>query len=814
MWWFAFGAALAETSAVGLDYLPAAELSIPLSSAGEVPEKTALRGPFRLVGVVDGVRTYEARHSIRPRALFFERQPPEMELFRGERRLMYDADPADRGMAGTWEATASSVLVRVRAESERPVVEDYHLVYPPALAREERLRCTGGDAAAWAFRSAQVDDVTRHGVLLSGAASVGWDVTIPEGATLRMEPGILPPEVDEGARSDGATLEAWVGTVKVGVVRVTEARFDAIELPLPASSGPARLRLVVTDADTALDHVFVASPTLHVKPAKPRKVVLAFIDTLRRDHLPTYGYERATAPKLDAWAKESVVFEDARTVAPWTLPATRALWTGRHPEHFASSRTLQEVLRKRGWATGAFVGNVYLSSNFEMDRGWGEHGCLNWPGAAFETWRARDFLRRHQDEDALVLVHFMDLHLPYKEPSRYRGIWEGERPRGLREMFNRTILMQVAEYQRERVKPFIVGRYDQNLRYVDDQLSALLGELGDDATVVLFADHGEEFFDHGDLEHGHTLYDELLRIPLVVRSPGLTPRRVDAPVTLLDVAPTVLDLLGIPTTELGAELEGASLAPAARTGDTTTIADRSFAIGRALYGGVQWGSVADGKKYITTKGREELYDLRADPGEAHDLVRTGGSTDAARTALATDLDRELVLALRVTVSGRPNKPVRVDLQVPGGVEHAWVGDEPTAITRAEVLAVHGEFVELEFESRLRDNREIFIVPKLAGEDVVGSVGVRIEGRMSGFDNLHANPFDGSGTELSTTRAGAVEVSVTWAVLPLPVGEAIVGADGELSAALEALGYTTGATANDDERDKDDDEADPDTTRPD
>ncbi len=785
------GLALAVESGIGLDTLAPAMIDIPVSTAGPAPDRFPILGPFRLVGIVGGVRTYEAPHPVRPRALFYERQPTGLELFKGERHLVYNADPVSRGTAGTWEANGSSVLVRIRPESDRPGSGDYTMTYPTATLREESLRFRGGDARAWAFRSAQVDDVTRQGVLLSGRATVAWDVTIPEGAHLRFDLGILPPEVGEGLVSDGAQLEIRVGAAVVALVDAAIGRFVSIDAPLPPSTTPARLTLSVQSDDPTLDHVFVASPSIVVPKANPRRMVFAFIDTLRRDHLPTYGYERATAPQLDEWAKDAVVFEDARTVAPWTLPSARALWTGRHPELFSQSRTVQEVLRSHGWATGAYVGNVYLSSNFDMDKGWGEHGCLNWPGAEFQTWRARDFLRRHRDEDALLLVHFMDLHLPYKEPARYRRLWAGDGPRGLRELFNRTILMQVATHQRELVRPYLIDRYDQNLRYVDDQLAPLLNELGDNATVVLFADHGEEFFDHGDLEHGHTLYDELMRVPLVIKSPGLSPRRASQSVTLMDVSPTLLDLVGIPTSELGAELEGHSLVVAAKTGADPALDGRPVAIGRALYGGVQWGSVVDGKKYITTKGREELYDLASDRVEAHDLGRQGASPDAGRQALSEGVQRDVVLAFRIAPSGRPNKPIRIDVDVPGGVSQVWVGDDPTSISKAVVLSADGDTVKLEFESRLREHREVFIVPARPAEEIVGEVGVRVVGKMTYFDRLRSTPYDGRGADLSTTRSGSTAVEVTWAILPLPLGEAIVGSDGELTGALEALGYTTG-----------------------
>ncbi len=798
----AFGA----TGDVGLDFVAPASLTVPVSLALTAPTEIPLVGPFRLAGVLEGVRTYEAPSPVRPRALYYEREPQGMELHKGARLLVYSASPFDRSAPGTWEANADSILVRVRADAERPRDGSYTLVYPAATEREEGLRFRGGDAREWAFRSAQVDEVSRHGVLLPTGATVSWALEAAAGKRLRFDLGILPPEIESGAPSNGATVTVQLGDNVVAIEFIAPAGgFRTVDVPLPDVGAGELLRVSVADADPANDHVFLASPSVYTASSTPKRIVMAFVDTLRRDHLPTYGYERPTAPKLDAWAKEAVVFEEARTTAPWTLPSTRSLWSGRPPEAWSEALTVQELLRERGWATGAFVGNVYLSSNFEMDRGWGEHRCLNWPGANFQTWQGRDYLRRNPSQDSLLLVHFMDLHLPYKEPRRYRHLWAKEDPGGLTGLFNRTILLRVALHQRELIRPYLLDRYDQNLRYVDDELGAFLGELDDSATVVLFADHGEEFFDHGDLEHGHTLYDELMRVPLVVKSPGLAPRRVPGSVALTDVAPTLLDLVGLAPELLGSDTEGHSLQTLARGEPDLAVTDRDLALGRVLYGPVQWGSLQGTEKYITTRGREQLFDLATDPGEKKDLAEAGGSVVSGRIALARGTGRDVMQAIRVSPLGRANRQISVDMHVPGGIAHAWVGDDPTSTTLAEITSVEGEYVHMRFQSRLRENREIFVVPNRPADEVIGEVELKIVGRSSGYDRLRALPNDGSGAALSRARSGPTALDVTWAVVPLPLGDSLIGSDGELTGALEALGYTTGEAPTDDNA-RDDDAA--------
>jgi hypothetical protein len=464
--------------------------------------------------------------------------------------------------------------------------------------------------------------------------------------------------------------------------------------------------------------------------------------------------------------------------------------TGAQPESWATATTLQERLAAKGWATGAFVGNVYLSSNFDMARGFGEQGCLNWPGAELEVRRARDFLQRHPDEDALVLLHFMDLHLPYKEPARYQGLWAGKAPFDLPPMFNRANVLLSAARDPQRLHNYLVDRYDQNLRYVDDSLAPFLQELGDDATVVFFADHGEEFWDHGDFEHGHSLYDELLRVPLLLKSPGLAPRRVTAPASLLDVTPTVLEALGLAPQEPASEGPmGVSLLRAARGEEDPRLA-RPLGFGRPLYGGEAWGSLEGSRKYVTRAGLEQLFDLKADPQEKRNLRFEGGDPAPGRAALAASVGRPVMQALRVTpAEKRPGGPWEIRIRVPAGIAQAWAGDDPTQKSEAE-LALSEDRTEarIVFGESIGIHREVFLVPQ--GEDPTGA----LRGATASLGSGPPHPlvewaWDGSAEPLARLGRSAAPVSITWTALPLQsAGGPLDATDGEMAGALEALGY--------------------------
>ena len=759
-----------------------------------------VQGPWRLVGSEHGIRTYEAPLPLRPRALFYERAPDDMELRHGPHPLRYAATAFDTDRPGTWAMTQDSVTVRLRAADpvpgkDRAGAVGYVLTYAPAQEREALLY-RGADPKvhdlAFARRSAQVGDTSREGYYLPAPSRIAWDVTVPAGGVLALDAGILPPEVADGTTSDGAELAVLVNDAVVHHVRVFPDAFAQVKVPLGAWAGQkVRLALSTQDGATTRDHVFVGSPSIYVPAADPRRVVLVFVDTLRRDHVGMYGYERPTTPKIDAWAQDAVVFEDARTVAPWTLPSTRALLTGRAPEDWEDARTLQEILAEKGWATGAYVGNVYLSSNFEMSAGWGEHGCLNWPPAELEVARARAFLDRNTDRDSLLMVHFMDLHLPYKEPPAYRGRWAGTAPPGLPDMFNRNHLVAAASRDPQTIKTYLRDRYDQNLAYVDDQLGPFLQELGDDATVVFFADHGEEFWDHGDFEHGHSFYDEILRVPLVVKSPGLGARRVTAPASLADVTPTVLDLLGMGDQAPDTRLVGAgrSLAASARGQADPALEGRVRAFGRVLYGAAGWGALTGAQKYVTRGGVESLHDLAADAAEARNLRFEGASPLPGRDALGGALGTRVVQALRITpLERRAGGPWTVTLRLPVGIERWWVSDDPTEKSEAGITEVDPTTLRIVFGESKGINREVFVQPKGVADEALADATVILDG--GGEVPVKPLAYDGTATPLARLGRSAVPIFVTWAVMPVPTKDHAVtpAVDAEMSGALVALGY--------------------------
>lgn len=786
-------------------------LELPDSSRAELPDAVPVLGPWRVVRTVAGVRTWEARLPVRLRALFFNNPPEDMRLHK--RAAGGDEDHAlthanglfQERKADTWEFSAHAIRVRRHADDGPPDAGEYSVRYGRAIERERSLNLSLSerDDKAFVFRSAQIEDTSRHGLLLPAPASATFEVEVPADGVLDLDAGLLPPEAAPAVGSDGARLKIEVGSAgsldEVLDVALTVGHLERQRVSLARWAGrTVQIRLSTDPAGSAeLDYVFVAEPVIYTPVKDPPRVILVFVDTLRRDHLSLYGYGRETTPKLDVWAEQAAVFDSARTVAPWTLPSSRTMMTGAQPERWGQVEPVQDRFAKAGWATGFLVGNVYLSSNFDMAAGWGVHRCINWPIATTQVGRALDVLDRYADRPLFLAVHFMDMHLPYKEPPWWRFTFAGRTPEALgTEWFLRSSVMRSAAKLGDAGKQYVKDRYDNNLAFLDHQLARLLGRLdpgpnGRD-TVVVLSDHGEEFWDHGGFEHGHSLHDELLRVPMVVRAPGIKPGRYAEPVSLLDVTPTLLTAVGLDTSGTeGKPLQGLASGEAA---DEFTARDQGF--GRPLYGRHAWAVLHDGQKYYTSVGKERLWDLREDPEESVNLAESASNLDAWRTRLGASMAMPSQLGWRLVPTGsRLGSPLTVELTVPGGVVRAWAGDDPLDQSVATV-AVDGERVTIVFGGTKSGVREVFVVPAGDPYATVQSLGLEATsgtttavGRST-WKNHENPPPPGDGKTLWRARAGTAGVELTWAVEPQPAenAHATSGFDGEAEDSLKALGY--------------------------
>jgi arylsulfatase A-like enzyme len=533
------------------------------------------------------------------------------------------------------------------------------------------------------FESLTLGNTSRFGISMPVPSTASWEVGVPPRAQVEFTAAVPPPAAPTPGASGaaGVALEVGEGDTWTEVGRVAGSRGDWERHRFDLSRWAGRRVQVrfrsFSAGRTPGETIFLGEPALFAPRSDPERVALIFVDTLRADHLGIYGYERSTSPLLDRWAEAAVVFEAARAPSPWTLPSARAVLSGRQPESWFEAPNLPERMAEAGFLTLAVVSNPYLAASFDMHRGWSEHTARNKRPADELVDAAIAFLEAHADRDLLLLVHFMDTHLPYREPPAYRELWAEPGREGAEE-FVRGDLLKLdpgsGDFPRRRRET--IDRYDQNIRFVDAELARLLAVLGSDATVVFFSDHGEEFWDHGRAEHGHSFHEELLRVPLILRDPRLPPGRCPAPVTLIDVAPSVLELAGLDS----GRGTGRSLVDAAR-GNAAAIArleERPLAFGRPLYGADGWGVTQRGMKWYSQGGGQFLYDLRRDPGETSNLTLGGGADLSPYPAVLSEaLGREVRLVWRILLLSPASRgDVVLTLRHPSGIERAWPTYDP------------------------------------------------------------------------------------------------------------------------------------------
>lgn len=333
------------------------------------------------------------------------------------------------------------------------------------------------------------------------------------------------------------------------------------------------------------------------QPTRPNVLVL-LVDALRADHLGCYGYARPTSPHIDAWARQSTLFVNAYAQSPWTKPSIPTLFTSLYPiqhgvyegeRRGADGRlrsdtlatefeTLAESLGRAGFRTAAFVHNAQLPADHGFSQGFEVYQQGEFDAKEIHR-RFLEFVDRGDERPFFAYLHYLDVHWPFQPAAEFRERFSTTRPSavfdredwgGLRHRINDGRI-QLSETDRRR----LVDLHDAGIRELDERIGELRAALEargllDRTLIVLTSDHGEELMDHGKVGHGGTLYEEVLRIPLMIHLPGgAEARKVEAPARLLDVYPTVLAAAGVPRP---AEVEGRDLfAPA--NGDPVLIAE-------------------------------------------------------------------------------------------------------------------------------------------------------------------------------------------------------------------------------------------------
>jgi arylsulfatase A-like enzyme len=395
---------------------------------------------------------------------------------------------------------------------------------------------------------------------------------------------------------------------------------------------------------------------------RPNVLVIS-LDTLRARNLGAYGYARETSPFLDELASQGGLFENAITTSVTTGPSHMSLFTGLYPvnhglstglEHKAERvETLAGRLHGSGYHTAAFTENGYVVRTRGFGDGFSEYtenrGIVNkGPGEVRLTFgQARRFLKRAR-EPFYLFVHTYQVHSPFRPPKRYSELFADDGHPGPDD--------PVLRRQRDN--------YDREIRYVDDRVRELVGELAERGVlertlVVVLADHGEEFHEHGYYQHGGAVFEESIRIPMIYVGPGIPAGRHAAQVSLIDVMPTVLDYVGEPAPE---DLDGVSLLGALQRNEeiaARTLFTEARAIKRWLrpYRGESWRPMLIGMrsqhgKFIAHRpatGAADptvFYDLRTDAEEAAPRRVEGEELAAVDAMVERYLDSRLSAAER------------------------------------------------------------------------------------------------------------------------------------------------------------------------
>lgn len=500
---------------------------------------------------------------------------------------------------------------------------------------------------------------------LAADHSFGFTLRVPAGGRLRAQ--VASASSDQASRPDAerkATIEGSQAASALGVRIIREkekapttiaesALGQALDVDLTPFEGElVRLELEGRSALRLLHPVVAvkaapasqggeeAEKNATPRASRARNVLVYLIDTLRADKLRPYNQQsRVETPGLERYVQHATLFEQGFTQENWTKPSVATLLSGLLPwQHRAmdgestlpaSVAILPEIFRKEGFETAGFVCNGYVSRPFGFERGWGRFKNYIKEGQRTQArFVASDVLawldQRDKDKPFFLYVHTIDPHVPYipppetlqrYDPSPYSGPVDFTRDRLLLEKVKGK-RVRLNDRDRKRLEAL----YDGEISYHDVHMAAILEglerrQLSEETLVVITADHGEEFFDHDSVGHGHSLYQELLRVPFIIRVPGLSAAssRITESVGLVDIAPTIADAVGV---TLPDKVAGRSLLPLLR-GEKDS-APRVMVAGsndawRAII-------VDDLKLIQRTYDDVQIYDLRSDPAEKNNLA--------------------------------------------------------------------------------------------------------------------------------------------------------------------------------------------------
>lgn len=483
---------------------------------------------------------------------------------------------------------------------------------------------------------------TKPAIVYAAPHAFTWYAEIPEGGKLAFAAGQEGQAGGTGrvfvTAEGGQREKVWEGPLasswSAHVVDLAAFAGKIVQIRFEAEGGQGR---------AAWGEPRLMRPTVEVADvAQARNVVVVLVDTLRASKLKAWNPQsRVRTPAVDALAAEGVLFERGNSTENWTKPAVAAVLTGLHPmDHGARTQSavlsdralmVSEHFKSNGFKTAMLCANGYVSDRFGFDQGWDRY--VNYirdnqnSDSSNVFAQASAWVTENKGDRFFLYVHTIDPHVPYDPGDEFLSMYDARtdydgpvRPRMTGELLVQAkanppqVTFDASDMRR------LEALHDGEISQHDHHFARFIQTLKDqglyeNTAIVFVADHGEEFREHGSFGHGHSVYEELLHVPLIVRAPGVAARRVSTRVSTIDVPATVVALAGLP------EMPGTasrSLVPlmtgAARTGPEVAMAE-FLDERRVIYAGQY-------KFFVRGNLTASMFDLGTDPGEENQLEVT------------------------------------------------------------------------------------------------------------------------------------------------------------------------------------------------
>jgi choline-sulfatase len=567
---------------------------------------------------------------------------PSVKLDKGAEFAEYDvAVPASAARAGENNVQLRFGGTQKIDGEDIAAALDWVRVLPAAVAAPSVPPLTYGALV----QDTAVGGQKRKAIVLPAPASLTYYVDVPKDAKLLLglgagdaaKGGSAKPAVNASIRvtpESGKARDLWQGALG--------STWQEQQLSLSAYAGSVvKLEIAASGEGSAAfsaPTITVPQENTAVAKAPAKSAIVLLIDTLRADHLSAYDkHTRVKTPVLDAFASEAAVMESAQAPENWTKPSVASVLTGLWPMSHGTKQSeaklsdkalmVSEAFKAAGFQTASFIANGYVSDKFGFDQGWDYYTNYireNRSTTAEKVFKeAADWVEKHKDKRFFLYVHTIDPHVPYSPPEEFLKMYQTEpysgqvKPRLTPDLLEKAKRVPPKVTFNDKDRAYLEALYDGEVSYHDKYLGLFIERLKkigiyDQVVFVITADHGEEFYDHNSYGHGHSVYQELLHVPFMVRWPGtVSPQRVATTVSTVDISPTVLTAAGVAVPDV---MEGTDRVPQllGALPSAPAVAFSDFLDDRRVIRAGRW-------KLILSGLRATFFDLKSDPGEKVEL---------------------------------------------------------------------------------------------------------------------------------------------------------------------------------------------------